>query len=67
MNDGDNDPMPRRTHNDENKHGTRCAGEVASRRAQNTCGVGIAYNAGIGGKLNIQKKNDKYPIKLTCF
>lgn len=54
LNDGDNDPMPRATHNDENKHGTRCAGEVASRRAESTCGVGIAYNAGIGGKLSIQ-------------
>jgi hypothetical protein len=30
-------------------HGTRCAGEVAA-AANDICGVGVAYNANIGGK-----------------
>ncbi|XP_023221254.1 furin-like protease 2 [Centruroides sculpturatus] len=35
--------------NDSNKHGTRCAGEVAATAFNEFCGVGIAYNASIGG------------------
>lgn len=30
-------------------HGTRCAGEVAATANNSICGVGIAYNANIGG------------------
>ena len=30
INGRDDDPMPRPTYNNENKHGTRCAGEVAA-------------------------------------
>ena len=48
-NDNDPDPMPR--DNGDNKHGTRCAGEVAASSGNSVCGVGIAYNARIGGKL----------------
>ena len=33
----------------ENKHGTRCAGEVAAVADNNYCMVGVAYNAKIGG------------------
>ena len=33
------------------RHGTRCAGEVAMQADNGVCGVGIAYNASIGGKL----------------
>lgn len=33
----------------ENAHGTRCAGEVAAAANNSICGVGIAYEAGIGG------------------
>lgn len=47
INDNDNDPMPR--DNGDNKHGTRCAGEVAAVAFNNVCGVGIAFNASIGG------------------
>ncbi|XP_065335368.1 furin-like protease 2 isoform X1 [Cloeon dipterum] len=47
INDNDPDPMPR--DNGDNKHGTRCAGEVAGVAFNNICGVGIAYNASIGG------------------
>jgi proprotein convertase subtilisin/kexin type 5 len=48
INGGDNDPTPR--DNGDNKHGTRCAGEVAAVAFNEYCGVGIAYNASIGGK-----------------
>lgn len=41
--------MPR--DNGDNKHGTRCAGEVAAIAFNNYCGVGVAYNASIGGKI----------------
>uniref|UniRef100_A0A1B6GHW2 furin n=2 Tax=Proconiini TaxID=565685 RepID=A0A1B6GHW2_9HEMI len=47
INDNDNDPMPR--DNGDNKHGTRCAGEVAAVAFNNYCGIGVAYNASIGG------------------
>ena len=32
------------------RHGTRCAGEVAMIANNRKCGVGVAYNARIGGK-----------------
>ncbi|XP_046429629.1 furin-like protease 2 isoform X1 [Neodiprion fabricii] len=47
INDNDDDPMPR--DNGDNKHGTRCAGEVAAIAFNNYCGVGVAYNSSIGG------------------
>ena len=37
--------------NGDNKHGTRCAGEVAAVAFNEYCGVGVAYNASIGGKM----------------
>ncbi|CAB3408784.1 unnamed protein product [Caenorhabditis bovis] len=49
VNDRDNDPMPRYEYSDENRHGTRCAGEVAAIFNNSLCIVGIAYNANIGG------------------
>lgn len=48
INGNDSDPMPQ--DNGDNKHGTRCAGEVAAVAFNNFCGVGVAYNASIGGK-----------------
>ena len=33
------------------RHGTRCAGEVAAQANNKICGVGVAHEAGIGGKL----------------
>lgn len=39
--------MPR--DNGDNKHGTRCAGEVAAVAFNSYCGVGVAFNASIGG------------------
>ncbi|KAI6203185.1 hypothetical protein M3Y94_00527500 [Aphelenchoides besseyi] len=47
LNDNDDDPMP--TMDDFNKHGTRCAGEVAMVANNSRCGVGVAYEAKIGG------------------
>lgn len=32
------------------RHGTRCAGEVAAVANNGVCGVGVAYNARIGGE-----------------
>lgn len=32
------------------RHGTRCAGEVSAQANNEICSVGIAYDAGIGGK-----------------
>lgn len=31
------------------RHGTRCAGEVAAQANNSVCGVGVAFNARIGG------------------
>jgi Subtilase family. len=50
INDNDDDPMPR--DNGDNKHGTRCAGEVAAVAFNNYCGIGVAYNASIGGEFH---------------
>ncbi|XP_071952066.1 proprotein convertase subtilisin/kexin type 4-like [Antedon mediterranea] len=49
VNDHDNDPQPRYDIRNENRHGTRCAGEVAAEANNNVCSVGVAYNANIGG------------------
>ncbi|XP_061883361.1 furin (paired basic amino acid cleaving enzyme) a [Entelurus aequoreus] len=49
VNDGDSDPQPRYTQLNDNRHGTRCAGEVAAAANNGICGVGVAYNAKIGG------------------
>ncbi|XP_045398738.1 proprotein convertase subtilisin/kexin type 4 isoform X7 [Lemur catta] len=49
FNDYDPDPQPRYTPSDENRHGTRCAGEVAAIANNGFCGAGVAFNARIGG------------------
>lgn len=49
INGNDDDPMPRYDDSNENKHGTRCAGEVAAVANNSVCGVGVAFNSGIGG------------------
>ena len=33
------------------RHGTRCAGEVAAAANNSVCGVGVAYDASIGGTV----------------
>uniref|UniRef100_A0A8C9FG88 Proprotein convertase subtilisin/kexin type 4 n=1 Tax=Pavo cristatus TaxID=9049 RepID=A0A8C9FG88_PAVCR len=49
FNSNDPDPQPRYDAWDENRHGTRCAGEAAAVANNRICGAGIAYNAKIGG------------------
>lgn len=34
-----------------NRHGTQCASEIAMEANNSFCGVGIAYNAKVGGKF----------------
>ena len=45
------------------RHGTRCAGEVAGQANNTKCGVGVAYNAKIGGKEQ-SVNNTGAPCKL---
>jgi proprotein convertase subtilisin/kexin type 5 len=47
INSNDDNPTPQ--DNGENKHGTRCAGEIAAEANNEYCGVGVAYDAKIGG------------------
>jgi furin len=49
MNNRDEDPMPRYDQMDTNRHGTRCAGEVAATANNSLCSVGVAFGASIGG------------------
>ncbi|XP_061870766.1 proprotein convertase subtilisin/kexin type 4 [Colius striatus] len=49
FNSNDPDPQPRYTPEDENRHGTRCAGEVAAAANNGICGAGVAYKARVGG------------------
>ncbi|XP_070542304.1 neuroendocrine convertase 1-like isoform X2 [Ptychodera flava] len=50
-NGNDEDPFPRYTNKfaEENKHGTRCVGEIGMIANNDLCGVGVAFNAKIGG------------------
>ena len=48
LNDDDYDPIPDDSKLD-NAHGTECGGEVAAAADNGVCGVGVAYNASIGG------------------
>ncbi|XP_033020419.1 neuroendocrine convertase 1 isoform X1 [Lacerta agilis] len=49
FNDNDHDPFPRYDPTNENKHGTRCAGEITMQANNLKCGVGVAYNSKVGG------------------
>ncbi|MCL4137474.1 UNVERIFIED_CONTAM: hypothetical protein GTU68_037289 [Idotea baltica] len=49
VNGRDPDPMPRYDMIDSNRHGTRCAGEVAADANNSICAVGVAYEASVGG------------------
>ncbi|XP_015924707.1 neuroendocrine convertase 2 [Parasteatoda tepidariorum] len=46
-----NDPYPYPRYTDDwfNSHGTRCAGEVAAKRDNGICGVGVAYESKVAG------------------
>ncbi|XP_045618014.1 furin-like protease kpc-1 isoform X2 [Procambarus clarkii] len=49
VNSHDQDPMPRYDLVDSNRHGTRCAGEVAAGANNSICAVGVAFEASVGG------------------
>ncbi|XP_034948882.1 furin-like protease 1 [Chelonus insularis] len=49
VNSYDDDPMPRYDYLNSNRHGTRCAGEVAATANNSFCAVGVAFGAGVGG------------------
>ncbi|XP_033208644.1 neuroendocrine convertase 1-like [Belonocnema kinseyi] len=49
VNERDNDPLPRYEITGMNRHGTRCAGEIAMEADNKKCGVGVAFAASIGG------------------
>nr|XP_026493492.1 furin-like protease 1 isoform X2 [Vanessa tameamea] len=49
VNSHDPDPQPRYDMIDSNRHGTRCAGEVAATANNSLCAVGVAYEASVGG------------------
>ena len=49
INSDDADPTPRYDPTDMNRHGTRCAGEVAAVPDNQICSIGIAYNSKVGG------------------
>ncbi|XP_034943298.1 neuroendocrine convertase 1-like [Chelonus insularis] len=49
VNERDNDPIPRYEVTGTNAHGTRCAGEIAMEANNHKCGVGVAFEASIGG------------------
>ncbi|RVE51309.1 hypothetical protein evm_003989 [Chilo suppressalis] len=49
VNSHDSDPQPRYDLVDSNRHGTRCAGEVAATANNSMCAVGVAFGARVGG------------------
>ena len=51
FNNNDADPMPRYDWTNENKHGTRCASEIAMVANNGFCGVGVAHGAKVIGPL----------------
>ena len=51
FNEGVDEPKPRLS---DDKHGTRCAGEIAAVK-NGVCGIGVAYNARIGGLRILSK------------
>ena len=68
VNDNDSDPSPRYDWRDSNRHGTRCAGQVAAALNNSHCIVGIAYNAQIGGiRMLDGQVNDAVEAKSLSF
>ena len=53
MNNRRPDPSPRYDSINSNRHGTRCAGEVAASKNNSVCALGVAHNARIGGEYSI--------------
>ncbi|BFY97111.1 hypothetical protein BsWGS_00151 [Bradybaena similaris] len=65
--DDDNDPSPSYYQGD--SHGTSCAGEVAMMANNSICGVGIAFNAKVGGVriLNLEQAPDYIESQALAF
>lgn len=55
--------MPRYDLVDSNRHGTRCAGEVAATANNSLCAVGVAFGAGVGGEYS-EKNHLIFPCTL---
>uniref|UniRef100_H3BH88 Proprotein convertase subtilisin/kexin type 7 n=2 Tax=Latimeria chalumnae TaxID=7897 RepID=H3BH88_LATCH len=49
LNSNDPDPMPHPDAENDNHHGTRCAGEIAAAPNNSFCAVGVAYGSRIAG------------------
>ncbi|XP_028664340.1 proprotein convertase subtilisin/kexin type 7 [Erpetoichthys calabaricus] len=49
LNSDDPDPMPHPDANNDNHHGTRCAGEIAAAPNNSFCAVGVAYGSRVAG------------------
>ena len=45
-------------------HGTRCAGEIAAKRDNNACGVGVAYDSKIAGEFTSEQLSPSGCIQL---
>ena len=68
LNDNDFNPHPRYERTNENKHGTRCAGEIAAKGNNSICGVGVAFNCRIGGiRLLDGKVTDRLEADALSF
>ncbi|XP_043492378.1 neuroendocrine convertase 1-like [Polistes fuscatus] len=68
VNEGNTDPMPRYESTGTNAHGTRCAGEIAMEANNGKCGVGVAFEAYIGGiKLLDGLVNDRVEGEALGF
>ena len=65
INDNDNDPTPR--DDGTNRHGTRCAGEVAAMAGNTVCGVGVAPNASIGGQCRWAERSRSRRVGLVGY
>lgn len=48
-------------------HGTRCAGEVSAARDNNICGVGVAYNSQVAGKVMFMHELTHLNIGWSAF
>uniref|UniRef100_H3DA26 Proprotein convertase subtilisin/kexin type 7 n=1 Tax=Tetraodon nigroviridis TaxID=99883 RepID=H3DA26_TETNG len=49
LNSNDPDPMPHPDSHGDNRHGTRCAGEIAAVPNNSFCAVGVAYGSKVAG------------------
>lgn len=51
LNSNDPDPMPHPDSHSDNRHGTRCAGEIAAVPNNSVCAVGVAYGSKVAGSV----------------